>query len=43
MSVAEEKFSSKFDQAASQPQNRGAYYLEDAKTKGMALVEAKFG
>ena len=42
MSVIEEKFSAKFDEAASQPKNRGAYYKEDATEKGMALVEAKF-
>ncbi len=42
MSVAEEKFSSKFDEAASKPKNRGAYYQEDAAEKGLALVEAKF-
>ncbi len=42
MSVVEEKFSSKFDEAASKPKNRGAYYQEDAADKGLALVEAKF-
>ena len=42
MSVIEEKFSAKFDEAVSQPKNRGAYYKEDAAEKGMALVEAKF-
>jgi NifU-like protein len=42
MSVAEEKYSKKFDEASSQPKCRGAYYQEDAVEKGMALVEAKF-
>ena len=42
MSVAEEKFSKKFEEASSQPKCRGAYYQEDAVEKGMALVEAKF-
>lgn len=42
MSVVEEKFSKKFDEAASQPKCRGAYYQEDAAEKSMALVEAKF-
>lgn len=42
MSVAEEKYSSKFDQAAGQPDHRGAYYAEDAREQGMALVEAKY-
>ena len=42
MAVVEEKFSEKFESAASQPKNRGAYYQEEAAEKGMALVEAKF-
>ncbi len=42
MSVAEEKYSKKFDEASSKPKCRGAYYQEDAAEKGMALVEAKF-
>lgn len=42
MSVAEEKFSTKFEEAASKPKHRGAFYQEDATEKGMALVEAKF-
>lgn len=42
MSVAEEKFSQKFQEASSKPKCRGAYYQEDAVQKGMALVEAKF-
>ncbi|TDJ59351.1 MAG: iron-sulfur cluster assembly scaffold protein SufE [Nitrospina sp.] len=42
MSVIEETFSVKFESAASQPKNRGAYYQEEAAEKGMALVEAKF-
>jgi NifU-like protein len=42
MSVLEDKFSNKFEEAAAQPKNRGAYYLEDANEKGMALVEAKY-
>ena len=42
MDVVEEKFSAKFEEAASQPKNRGAYYQEEAAEKGMALVEAKF-
>ena len=42
MTVAEEKYSKKFDEASSQPKCRGAYYQEDATEKGMALVEAKF-
>ena len=42
MTVAEEKFSAKFEEVATNIKHRGAYYLEDAKEKGMALVEAKF-
>ena len=42
MSVTEEKFSQKFDQAAGQPKHRGAFYKEEATEKGLALVEAKF-
>jgi NifU-like protein len=42
MSVVEEKFSQKFDTAASAPKSRGAYFQEDATKKGLALVEAKF-
>ena len=42
MSVAEEKFSAKFDEIASEIKHRGAYYQEDASEKGMALLEAKF-
>ncbi|CCQ89341.1 putative Iron-sulfur cluster assembly scaffold protein SufE [Nitrospina gracilis 3/211] len=42
MSVAEEKFSTKFEEAATKPKHRGAFYQEDATEKGMALVEAKF-
>lgn len=42
MSVIEEKYSIKFEEAASHPKNRGAYYPEDAGAKGMALVQAKF-
>ena len=42
MTVAEEKFSTKFEEVATNIKHRGAYYLEDAKEKGMALVEAKF-
>ena len=42
MTVAEEKFSTKFAEVAANIKHRGAYYLEDAKEKGMALVEAKF-
>ena len=42
MTVAEEKFSTKFEEVAANIKHRGAYYLEDAKEKGMALVEAKF-
>ena len=42
MSVTEEKFSGKFDKAAGQPDHRGAHYQEDAKERGMALVEAKY-
>jgi len=42
MSVLEDKFSKKFEEAAGKPKNRGAYYLEDANEKGMALVEAKY-
>lgn len=41
MSVVEEKYSAKFEEAATQPKNRGAYYLEDANVKSMALVQAK--
>ena len=42
MSVVEEKYSQKFDTAASSPKGRGAYFQEDATKKGLALVEAKF-
>ena len=42
MSVAEDKYSKKFEEVAAKPKNRGAYYQEDASEKGMALVEAKF-
>jgi NifU-like protein len=42
VTVAEEKFSAKFEEVAANIKHRGAYYLEDAKEKGMALVEAKF-
>jgi NifU-like protein len=42
VSVLEEKFSEKFEETASNIKHRGAYYLEDAKEKGMALLEAKF-
>jgi NifU-like protein len=42
VSVAEEKFSAKFEETASNIKHRGAYYLEDAGEKGMALVEAKY-
>ena len=42
MTVAEEKFSKKFDEAASNPKYRGAYDKDDASGKGMTLVEAKF-
>ncbi len=42
MSVTEEKFSQKFDDAAGQPKHRGAFYKEEATEKGLALVEAKF-
>ena len=42
MTVVEEKFSKKFNAAAAQPKHRGAYDIDDAGSKGMALVEAKF-
>ena len=42
MSVMEEKFSKKFDEAASQPKHRGAYDLDDTRDKGLILVEAKY-
>ena len=42
MSVLEDKFSKKFEEAAAKPKNRGAYYQEDAVEKGMALVESKY-
>jgi len=42
MSVTEEKFSQKFEEAATQPRHRGAYYQEEATEKGLALAEAKF-
>jgi NifU-like protein len=42
MTVAEEKFSKKFDEAATQPKYRGAYDKDDAMVKGMTLVEAKY-
>ena len=41
MTVAEEKFSKKFDEAAAHPKYRGAYDQDDASGKGMTLVEAK--
>lgn len=41
MSVVEEKYSAKFEEAATQPKHRGAYYPEDASVKAMALVQAK--
>ena len=42
MSVTEEKFSRKFEEAATQPRHRGAYYQEEAAENGLVLVEAKF-
>ena len=42
MTVAEEKFSTKFGEIAANIKHRGAYYQEDAGEKGMALIEAKF-
>ena len=33
MTVAEEKFSAKFEEVAANIKHRGAYYLEDAKEK----------
>jgi NifU-like protein len=42
MSVLEDKFSKKFEEAAAKPKNRGAYYQEDGVEKGMALVESKY-
>jgi len=42
MSVAEEKFSNKFEELAKSPKHRGAYYKEDADEQGMALIEAKY-
>jgi len=42
MPVTEEKYSEKFEATAKSPKSRGAYYLEEATEKGMALVEAKF-
>jgi NifU-like protein len=41
MDAVEEKFSKKFEDTASEPAHRGAYYQEDAAEKGMALVQAK--
>ena len=41
MSVAEEKYSTRFEQAAGKPGHRGAYGPEDAQERGMALVEVK--
>ena len=41
MTVIEEKFSKKFDEAATHPKYRGAYDKSDALDKGMTLVEAK--
>ena len=40
MTVAEEKFSKKFDEAAAHPKYRGAYDKDDASGKSMTLVEA---
>ncbi len=42
MSVAEEKFSKKFDEASSQPKHRGAYDQDDARGKGVTLMGAKY-
>ncbi|MEC7641563.1 MAG: NifU family protein [Nitrospinota bacterium] len=41
MSTVEQKFSKKFEETASNPKHRGAWYQEDATEKGLALVQAK--
>lgn len=42
MSVTEDRFSIKFEEAATQPKNRGAYSQDDAIVKSMALVQSKY-
>ncbi|QPJ66533.1 MAG: iron-sulfur cluster assembly scaffold protein SufE [Candidatus Nitrohelix vancouverensis] len=42
MSVTEESYSAKFEEAGKSPRNRGAYYKEDADEQGMALIESKY-
>ena len=42
MSVLEEKYSKKFEDATGEPTNRGAYYQEDATERERALVETKY-
>ncbi len=42
MSLVEEKYSSKFEQANSSPTHRGAYYQDDAAERSRVLVEAKY-
>ena len=42
MAIAEQEFSKKFDEKASSPLHRGAYYQEDADDKGMGLVQVKY-
>ena len=41
MSIVEEKFSKRFEDTASDPKHRGAWYQEDAAEKNLALVQAK--
>lgn len=41
MPEIKEQFSKKFDETASDPKHRGAWYQEDAAEKGLALVQAK--
>ena len=41
MVIAEREFSKKFDEKASNPSHRGAYYQEDASEKGMGLIQVK--
>ena len=42
MTTAQEEFSRKFNEKASSPSHRGAYYQEDATDKGMGLVQVKY-
>ena len=41
-SVEERKFSRKIESLAASPRHRGAFFTEDATTKDLALVTAKY-